>query len=80
MSAREETDGGILARLGVDAEKWANEFMAVNDGEDLGIDEGVLLAWFANAIEAGRSAGFMDAVNNPAEVEIVRNALAGDPS
>lgn len=35
-----------------DAAFWAQEFVRVHGG-----DEGLMLAWFANAIEVGRSAG-----------------------
>lgn len=46
-------DGEILLELGIDAAKWAQEFCLINPD----IDEGVMISWFANAIEAGRSNG-----------------------
>jgi hypothetical protein len=55
-----ETDAELLGRLGTDGQAWACEFLAKFDGETVGgerVDEGLLLAWFANAIEAGRTAG-----------------------
>lgn len=55
-----ETDGALLARLGTDAEKWTREFLdrLLTHSQVLDpIDEGWVLGWFANAIEAGRSAG-----------------------
>lgn len=53
-------DGELLAYIGTDAAKWAAEFCKI--GRDLGhttIDEGWMIGWFANAIEAGREAGRM---------------------
>jgi hypothetical protein len=56
----QESAGTLLARLGTDGRVWAAEFSRVYrelypGGPEL--DEGWLLGWFANAIEAGRSAG-----------------------
>jgi hypothetical protein len=47
-----ETDGQLLQRLGSDAAKWAAEFRktAIKLGYS-DIDEGWLIAWFANAIQ-----------------------------
>lgn len=40
-----------------DAQKWAEEFATVvKDKEGFGLDDGLLLTWFANAIETGRMA------------------------
>lgn len=39
-----------------DAAVWAAEFMAVL-AEGVEIDEGLMIGWFANAIETGRTAG-----------------------
>jgi hypothetical protein len=53
-------DAHLLAHLGTDAMVWAKEFMrrfAVTrraDGEPC--DEGLMVGWFANAIETGRDA------------------------
>lgn len=54
-----ESDGEVLARLGTDARTWAREFVERFIGERVGDrpDEGTLLAWFATAIESGRTAG-----------------------
>lgn len=54
--AAKETDPEILRRLGVDPYIWAQELhrTMVNGAE---VDIGFLLAWFSNAIEAGRNAG-----------------------
>lgn len=53
-----ETSSEFLARLGTDGEKWAKEFLlalpALTKEE---LDFPHLVGWFANAIEAGRSAG-----------------------
>lgn len=50
-----ETDGDVLMRLGTDGAKWAAEFkqVALRLGHS-DMDEGWLICWFANAIEAGR--------------------------
>ena len=54
-----ETDGQMLSRLGTDARNWAQEFMRIIGPNP--VDEGLMVSWFANAIEAGRSAGQMQA-------------------
>ena len=48
-----ETDGELLARLGTDAMKWTEEFCKRTPS----VYPDKMLGWFANAIEAGRSAG-----------------------
>jgi hypothetical protein len=65
-----ETGAGadLLARLGTDGQKWAAEFVRLfqsktvtagsTEWPEAQVDEGTLLGWFANAIEAGRSAGY----------------------
>ncbi len=47
----------ILKMVGTDASKWAEAFqqLIVDPGKE--IDEGLMIGWFANAIEAGRTAG-----------------------
>lgn len=54
-----ENDGELLQRLGTDGMKWAEEFMKLH-GKQLDRDQwfDLLHGWFANAIEAGRSAGY----------------------
>lgn len=57
-----ESAAGMLQRLGTDADLWAREFAKLNtvDIAQAITDEGkvdILRAWFANAIEAGRSQG-----------------------
>lgn len=47
-----ETDGDLLARLGTDAKKWAEEFCKRYPA----IDADTMLGWFANAIMAGHDA------------------------
>lgn len=64
VAARSETDGEILARMGTDAAKWTDEFLSRNllvnragftpEHADAW---GSMVGWFANAIEAGRTAG-----------------------
>lgn len=55
-AAKGEAGGEFLARLGMDAAKWAAEFRmtAVRLGYS-DMDEGWLIGWFANAIESTRS-------------------------
>lgn len=60
QACNDETAGRMLARLGTDGQAWAREFQHRFAGEPVGghvVDEGLLIGWFANAIEAGRSAG-----------------------
>jgi hypothetical protein len=40
-----------------DASVWAEEFMAEFGDRKQDIDEGLMIGWFANAIETGRSQG-----------------------
>lgn len=49
-----ETDGAALARMGVDGAAWAAEFMRLFGHRRDEIDEGLMIGWFANAIEAGK--------------------------
>ncbi len=59
--------GDMLTYMGTDAAKWAEQWVAIcqNHFDEKGhpypdhvIDEGWMISWFANAIEAGRTAGF----------------------
>lgn len=52
-----ETQGELLQRMGASGAVWAAEFnkVAVTLGYS-DMDEGWLIGWFANAIEAGRNA------------------------
>jgi hypothetical protein len=52
------SDIDLLAEMGTDASKWVDEYMD-RFGDEVP-DEGTLLGWFANAIEAGRSAGITE--------------------
>ncbi|HYJ44061.1 MAG TPA: hypothetical protein VEW06_06355 [Xanthobacteraceae bacterium] len=45
------TDGELLAYMGDDAAKWAAEFCKIARDHGHNIDEGWMIAWFANAIE-----------------------------
>ena len=59
-------DGDILRRMGLDAMRWAETFCeiyrerCIEQGRhpDITIDEGWLVGWFANAIEAGGGEGY----------------------
>lgn len=52
------TNAEILMIMGTDAAKWTDEFMLVQaKPETPPLDWGTMVGWFANAIEAGRSAG-----------------------
>jgi hypothetical protein len=56
--------------LGTDAQKWTDAFVERFDGIPVAahpngprnLDQGTLLGWFANAIEAGRRAGRAEAL------------------
>jgi hypothetical protein len=51
------TDGELLAYMGTDAAKWADEFCKVARDHGHNLDEGWVLGWFANAIETARDIG-----------------------
>ncbi len=55
----EMNDADLLAKMGTDAAIWATEYE--QRFLDKTPDWGTLLGWFANAIEAGRSAGITEA-------------------
>jgi hypothetical protein len=57
MSKPAMTDGELLASLGTDAQKWADAF---GDRFAAIPSRGTLDTWFANALEAGRTAGRAD--------------------
>jgi hypothetical protein len=46
-----------LTYMGTDGRKWAEEFCKIAKDHGHRIDEGWVIGWFANAIEAGREAG-----------------------
>ena len=60
------SDGERLAYMGTDAARWADQFLGVlawsPDGLTPSVDFGLMVGWFANAIEAGRNAS---AVGDP---------------
>lgn len=52
------TAAEILTIMGTDAAKWTDEFMRIHtDPKTPTLDWGAMVGWFANAIEAGRTAG-----------------------
>jgi hypothetical protein len=57
--ARLETEAQLVERMGVDAAVWAKEFCLRNRV----FDEANMIGWFANAIEAGRAKGKIEAFN-----------------
>ena len=52
-------DAELLVKMGTDAAKWANAFCERFPQ----CDQGVMLSWFANAIEAGRTEGLYGSDN-----------------
>ena len=48
------SDAETLAWMGTDAQRWAEAFAQLHPGKG---DPSLMIGWFANAIEAGRSAG-----------------------
>jgi hypothetical protein len=48
-----------------DGNTWATEFIKLN--KDKKIDHEMMLGWFANAIETGRSAGIRQVAGDPSE-------------
>lgn len=71
-----KSDGQVLAEMGTDAQKWAEEFYRRFGGPErcAFIDEGLLIGWFANAIMAGHDEGYRKGLVDGAEPII----LAGD--
>lgn len=64
-STRQLSDAQRLEAMGIDAAKWAAEFMQVQQDARSGrLDEGAMIGWFANALEAGRSAGRKEACSH----------------
>lgn len=55
------SDADLLAAVGTDAAKWTDAFVKLNPDADWA----TMVSWFANAIEAGRSAGM-----RPEEAEV----------
>jgi hypothetical protein len=49
-------DGELLKYMGTDGRKWAEEFCKIARDKGHVLDEGWMIGWFANAIEAGRDA------------------------
>ena len=68
VEERTESDGEMLARLGMDADKWAREIVKRNPLMELDM----LRAWLANAIMAGHDEG---ARRERAESEAVRERV-----
>ncbi len=48
---REMQNGDMLQAVGDDASKWAAAFMEILGDRLAAIDEGLMIGWFANAIE-----------------------------
>jgi hypothetical protein len=79
-----DEDGDLLGRMGTDAQKWAAEFVRVfqevavrPEPTDL---EGMMIGWFANAIEAGAARERALALEaEEAEERVRRRAFGLDP-
>lgn len=63
LQVSDETAAEMLERMGTDGQLWAKEFIKTFRGEVVSgnghrasVDEGAIISWFANAIEAGKSA------------------------
>ena len=48
-----ESPSKFLKRLGIDGQKWAEEFMKLFGDNKERIDEGLMIGWFCNSIMAG---------------------------
>jgi hypothetical protein len=58
-------DGTMLEEMGTDAQKWTERFLNASGLDNAGPDfRHTVLTWFANAIEAGRSAGIGTAMED----------------
>ena len=54
-----KSTGELMDYMGLDAEKWTEVFLKSADLANAGPDfRSTVLSWFANAIEAGRAAGY----------------------
>lgn len=54
-----QTPGQLLNWMGMNAARWTETFLKMTDLGNAGPDfRGTVLSWFANALEAGRSAGW----------------------
>ena len=78
-------DVDLLADAGMDGQKWARAFLAMDFSPD-DIDEGLMIGWFANAIMAGydEAQRRYDVSRNPEntppiapEIMVMANALIG---
>jgi NTP pyrophosphatase (non-canonical NTP hydrolase) len=66
MTDSELSSGEQLDAMGMDAFKWTEGFLKSSGLENAGPDfQGLLLAWFANALERGRAEGWK---NQPMDV------------
>jgi hypothetical protein len=76
------TDGKLLEEMGTNAQKWTQEFLKATSSRDVTPNEFAhILGWFANALEAGRSAGWSagwtsQAMGDPGISEIGRRSNA----
>lgn len=52
VPVRNLSDGALLRVLGDDAGRWASAFMRIVVKPGVAIDEGLMIGWFANAIES----------------------------
>ena len=53
---RDMDSGELVNALGDDASKWAEAFQEIVVDQGLEINEGLMIGWFANAIEGSYSA------------------------
>lgn len=66
MTAEETFEREARLRSTTDAQVWAREFIDMFGGPErcAFIDEGLMIGWFANAIETGRAAGISSVATN----------------
>ena len=72
---KRENDGDFLQRLGTDASQWADEFLNMlrySHHAPTTLEKITMIGWFANAIEAGRSAGLAAQKDKPESAGYVR--------
>ncbi len=69
-------DGDFLKKVGSDGRKWAKEFVKIINKKNINIDEGFMIGWFCNAIEAGRSHNEKKYSEKISRVYSERNRLA----
>jgi hypothetical protein len=79
-------DGDLLTQMGTDGQAWAKQWISYaalllarsNNDSLVLLDEGWMIGWMANAIEAGRSAANHDWAERLAAIDPLHDTGMGD--